>query len=722
MLNNLKLQESNLSVRSILMISIIVYMFMLSVRMVWAHYDYNDPNFIDNGFYLINSTDGFRFAAQTKEILAGFSTPQDGSPGFRPVALLAAYLSKIGIPKEWLFFYLPPVLGSLSAIAVFLSGAALRLPIVGVAAAIFVSVSAGFFIRTSPGYFDDDMLSMTLPIFITASMLWALNSKNKISLPIIFLLGVTAKFWYPQSSLVLGALSVGAILWVLKYDRYEPMGYIAPLSLLISILPVGFAIKLGLFVATAVFFLAFAKDKKYIYRVLWLLGLAAIVYLISKFGLGEVARQWNNYVFKSEVISVGNLKYYSAFKTIAEAKALSPSQMVENMTASQIVFWLSLVGLAMLFILKRVSTVMIPLLLLGFLAMDGGNRFTPYAIPVLGLGLGFLGVLLSSYLFERIAEFGFTQRLLALKIDKIVPIVLVLAATVPSAYLLAGYKPKPDLQKPEIEALRVFDSVAKQGDYLMSWWDYGSPIRYFTKALPHSDSSYNEGHATFIEAKALTAISAAQSANLLADAAVTRQAQLLGAPSAPSTLEGILNAKGAKYKNVNELLAAMSEDGYQRNAQKFDTYLFLPYRQLSVFGAINHFAEVDPVSGKRLYSSFFRFFQHFSEDDSAITFAPDVYIDKKNGLFYLGQNSMPLKSATIVKMDENGRSTVQESKLRDDGIARVIFLQDAKAFIVCDERSFLSSYIQMYLFDNYDTKYFEPIVSSQLVKIYKVKR
>ncbi len=98
------------------------------------------------------------------------------------------------------------------------------------------------------------------------------------------------------------------------------------------------------------------------------------------------------------------------------------------------------------------------------------------------------------------------------------------------------------------------------------------------------------------------------------------------------------------------------------------------------------------------------------------------YTYKKNGLFYLGQNSMPLKSATIVKMDENGRSTVQESKLRDDGIARVIFLQDAKAFIVCDERSFLSSYIQMYLFDNYDTKYFEPIVSSQLVKIYKVKR
>ena len=88
--------------------------------------------------------------------------------------------------------------------------------------------------------------------------------------------------------------------------------------------------------------------------------------------------------------------------------------------------------------------------------MDGGNRFTPYAIPVLGLGLGFLGVLLSSYLFERIAEFGFTQRLLALKIDKIVPIVLVLAATVPSAYLLADYKPKPDLQKPEIAALRAF--------------------------------------------------------------------------------------------------------------------------------------------------------------------------------------------------------------------------------------------------------------------------
>ena len=723
-LKNISLNDETLSAGWVAFTALLLYVFMFAVRLVWAYYDYSNPNFLYDGYSLINSTDGYRFAAHTKEILAGLQNPQDGSPGFRPVAVLAAYLAKIGFTKEWVFFYLPPILGSLSAVGVLLLGVSVGLPTVGIAGAIFTAVSAGFFVRTSPGYFDDDMLSMVLPIFVSASMIWALNTKKAISILALVFLAFLLRWWYPQSAIALGLISIGALGWVLKYARYEPMGYVAIAALVIPSAPLPWWAKLAALIGVYIFFTAVAKNNKKIYLLFWVAVAGAVLFGVSKFGLGEISRQWNNYVFKAETINVGSLKYYASFKTIAEARALTPLQMIENIAASQIVFWVALVGVFLLVAAKRVSIVLLPVLLLGFLAMDGGNRLTPYAIPILGLGIGAFALFATKYI--DLIPSRFTEPLF-LKIKKghivrFAVIVFGIIATMPSAFLLAAYTPKPDLQKQEIEALKLFDSTAKQGDYLMTWWDYGSPIRYYTKALPHSDSSYNEGFATYPEAAAMTSMSQSFSAHILADAAEFRQSVLEGKASAPSTLEGIFNSSGNRYKNINELLSAMGEKNYVGLKKTRDVYLFLPYRQAAVFSAIQHFAERDLLSGEKKYSSFFKFSTGFTEDESTITMDNGISLDKKNGMAYLGNSKMPLKSATVVAMDANGKSVYEESKLREDGVARLIYIQNAKAFIVCDERSYNSAYVQMYLFDKYDPEYFEPVVSSQLVKIYKIKR
>jgi len=51
----------------------------------------------------------------------------------------------------------------------------------------------------------------------------------------------------------------------------------------------------------------------------------------------------------------------------------------------------------------------------------------------------------------------------------------------------------------------------------------------------------------------------------------------------------------------------------------------------------------------------------------------------------------------------------------------VIFMKNYNTFLVLDSEVFNSTYIQMFVLENYDKKLFEPVILNPQAKVYKLK-
>jgi dolichyl-diphosphooligosaccharide--protein glycosyltransferase/undecaprenyl-diphosphooligosaccharide--protein glycosyltransferase len=50
-----------------------------------------------------------------------------------------------------------------------------------------------------------------------------------------------------------------------------------------------------------------------------------------------------------------------------------------------------------------------------------------------------------------------------------------------------------------------------------------------------------------------------------------------------------------------------------------------------------------------------------------------------------------------------------------------IYMKSYNKFIVLDNKTLNSSYIQLFVLENYNKKYFEPVILSPYAKVYKLK-
>jgi dolichyl-diphosphooligosaccharide--protein glycosyltransferase/undecaprenyl-diphosphooligosaccharide--protein glycosyltransferase len=296
-----------------------------------------------------------------------------------------------------------------------------------------------------------------------------------------------------------------------------------------------------------------------------------------------------------------------------------------------------------------------------------------------------------------------------------------LIASVPNFYHIYDYKIPTVFSNTLAKQLTELGKIAGREDYVFAWWDYGYPIRYYSDVKNHSDGGKHDGSTNFIESFILGSTSQRAAANMMRES-VEGYEELIkkGEEQNRSTLEYLLSKKGIEPKNYQDYLASLKSEEFKAATKTRDVYLFLPFEMFEIFPTVKLFSDVDLISGQQASEPYFGLFLDFVENEDSIDLGGVVF-DKKTNTIKMGQNKLSLKTISSSYYDKNGSLVTKTQKLSETAEFHLIALPSHHAYILADDASFNSLFVQLFVFENYDKNLFEKVSSTPEAKIFRLK-
>lgn len=147
---------------------------------------WDNPAYLFGGEYLLATHDAYCWIAGAE----GF-----GSGNGQPMAILLRLLSDIsGQPPALVGFWVPPFMGGVLAVAVFLWALLLKRPYAGVCAGVLVSLAPAFFARTLLGFYDTDLITLLFALLLGLVPAFWLHAR--LSSPAQLVFGASRRLWY----------------------------------------------------------------------------------------------------------------------------------------------------------------------------------------------------------------------------------------------------------------------------------------------------------------------------------------------------------------------------------------------------------------------------------------------------------------------------------------------------------------------------------------------
>ena len=152
-----------------------------------------------------------------------------------------------------------------------------------------------------------------------------------------------------------------------------------------------------------------------------------------------------------------------------------------------------------------------------------------------------------------------------------------------------------------------------------------------------------------------------------------------------------------------------------------DIYMYLPYRMLSILPTVAKFSDIDLMTGKTNRRPFIYQTNRFKDSGSLLNLSNGVVFNKKSGMLKIGNQEVPVKEFLITSYDKNKKLTRQRQNIHKDGKIYLVYMRSYNTFLVLDEDMLNSTYIQLFVFENYDKNLFEPVVLDPSAKVFKLK-
>lgn len=696
---NLQSDSSNLKI--LFLFVIIAYLFSLSMRTIWVTEFQGMAESKWNNELMINTNDGYWFAEGARDILKGSHQPNDLSPINEPISLLTAWLSQIApISFETLILYMPAIFGSLIVIPIILIGRTLGQTGIGFIAALLASVTHSYYNRTMTGYYDTDMLTIVLPLFALYSIILAItHQRNRFLIPITIAFAMT-QWWYPQSYSLNTGLLVMTILYTLFFERKNHHFYKISLFIIIGILSLPIWIKIGIALAIFAFFhYKPALDQK------WFWGLFTIIIAVYFFtgGVDPIWAQLKAYVVRDSVSDDAGLHFYNVAQTVREAGNIPFTVFAERISGHPITFVLALIGYVLALIAYRPLLITLPLVGLGFIAMSAGLRFTIYAVAPMAIGFAYL-----LFLLTRSIQIGWLKYITILSLTTV--------ALYPNYLHIKEYMTPTVLTTKEVTVLTKLGDISTPEDYVISWWDYGYPIRYYSDVKTLVDGGKHSGDVNYPASYVLTQ--------------PQQNAAFMARLSVEYTERGYDNNKSAiiaemlkmyKSESVEDLMINLNLDPTLLPKSSRDVYFYFPLRMMEIFPTVTLFSYLDLKNpANALQQPFFYMSQQFQDTGKTIELGNGFSIVKDKSILKLGNQEIPIKSFYQVGYDPQQKIQINRQQFASEGL-NIIFMGSYGRFLILDDFYLNSSYIQMFVFEQYDPKLFEPVILDPLSKVYKLK-
>jgi len=721
------LNDTSYEIKKTLLYIAIAFTFSVIMRLIWVYYFNDYAPFHYNGAFMINTNDGYYWAEGARDLLSGTTTNPDAKEYFdkfhqlhdsSPVTSASAQLTALFVKIlpfsfENIIFYMPLFLSSLVVVPIILIARLLKNLEMGLIAALLASIAWSYYNRTMAGYYDTDMLNIVLPMFLLWSVIWAIKTNKDIYLLITAIDILVYRWWYPQSYSVDFSFLGLILAYALLFDRKNLFNYKLLTIMLFAMMNGAIFLRLGLVGVAYIFF----RNKKYDKYLFYILAVAVGLFLFSG-GLSPIWDRLRLYIFHSSVSSTQKglgLHFFRVIQTIREAGHIPFTTFADRISGHIVVFIISFFGYLYLLYKERIMLFSLPLLGLGFLAYFGGLRFTIYAVPVLAFGI--------AYLITEIARIMPTKKLKYLSMTA-----FTLAILFPNYKHIESYKVPTVFNADEVEVLSLLGKKAHREDYVIAWWDYGYPIRYYTDVKTLVDGGRHNGDVNFPVSYILThnQQAAAKMARLDVEYAeksfALKDAKKAGELDKNLTIFSNIEqmTKDYGFKDTNNFLATLQTD-IKLPKKTRDVYIYLPFRMLNIYPTIRLFSNLDLMSGKRGSQPFFYVSRDLRDLGDRIDLGRNIFLDKRTSELHLGSKKIPIRRFVTTKYSADMQLQKSVKLLDYSSDISIIYMADYNTMLVLDEQSYNSLYVQLFVLQNYDKKLFEPVILSPGAKVYKLK-
>lgn len=708
----INLKESITTSGYFLLLIMIAFVFSVSIRLIWVDQFSAVDSFKWNNEIMINTNDGYYYAEGARDIIKGSHEANDLSSVESPLSKLTAVLASVlPISFETLILYMPTFFGSLLVVPIMLIARVFNQDMVGFIAALLGSIVWSYYNRTMTGYYDTDMLIVVFPTFFVWGVLFSLSRENSDSFFIAPLFSILAMTWHGGTINIVNSMFFLTFFYVLIFERRNLYYYkfLSVLVLALTTLPI--TLKLTSMMALIAIF-HFLKEKLTDKLIIILTILSAIIYLI--FGgaewIGGILH--NAYVTRALHADDLNLSlhYYGVVNTVREAGHIPFETFANRISGHTITFWLSLLGYILFTFRYRLFILTLPMVALGFFALQGGLRFTVFAVPFMAIGVSYLIFLVAS----------FVKTLFADKIQKYAQYVVITLGTIailyPNIIHIIAYKVPTVFTKEEVQVLDKLGKIASREDYVVSWWDYGYPIRYYADVKTLVDGAKHDGGPNFTVSFALlnNQMAAANMMRLDVEYTERNYNEFCG-----NSFECML--KSYDIKNPNDFIELLNSKDVELPKKTRDIFVFLPLKMMDIVPTIDLFSNLDLISGQQYRKPLFYKSTSIQDTGMSVNLGNGVEIMKQGGQIKFGNQMVNINQFVATEYDAEGALHKHVQSFDPSSPVYVIFMKNYNQFLVLDKRLYESMYIQLFVLENYDKELYEPIVLSPFTKVYKLK-
>lgn len=642
----------------------IAYIFSVFSRFSLYYKAKENPDFsIENKIVPIWTADAGLYGGYAKEILSGANLPFNSE--YAAGHLIAFVASASSLDLDAVMFFIPAFLASLIVIPIILLGRLYQMPIVGFAAALLGSIGSNYYYRTHLGYADTDMLIFPLSFLILYALCALSHTKNLFYAILAVLFSAALLGWYHSAK----PLVFGFFLFFIAYSL--------------------------------VFDLKDLKANKP-YRFFILGSIASLVAAISVFGLqSSFYARALEYFNKPKTLSItdasgAKLEMDAMLGWVSESGSFDFWESLQYIGGHWIFVALGIVGaVALFFKHKSFLFIWIPLIV-GLFSFKLGIRFATFAVIPIWFGVAYLLSFAAQKLDARLGRISVNSVLIML-------FALLLAFNLKQAQNYNSII-KPVLDANEARMLRFISAHADKNNVLISWWDVGWPMRYFSNLNPLVDNGKFDIDTSVCASVFLSPnpIFSANAAGYFANS------------YAQSGYDGYVLDKEAKKQNLGSLINSLESKEFQLKKET-DVYFYFSDSLIDKLPVISKFAILGSALKQDRLLQYFPVAKPFSQNDRYI-YAPDFALDRQKGKIATKDGKEGPVSGFFISDGEK----FSYQRFFPNADYNIIVYKN-KHIIVADNASLNSFFVKGYLLNSYDKTLFDVASQTQTSKILKLK-
>jgi len=704
-LNTIESQTTN---RTLILYILFAFLFSLTIRVFFYYQISNNSNyFYENNIIALWNADSGLYGFYAKQLLDGVVYPLTSE--YMAGYLIYWIVKLTGFNIASVIFFIPAFCSSLIVIPIILIAKNYNITKIGVYAALFGSVAGSYYHRTHLGFYDTDMLNVFFPLLLIYFLIKQVDSKNILYSISTSITLIAFYFWYHSSQAIIASLIITYIIYVILFELKHNYSYQSLLVLFITITPMENSYKIPLLFIVPSLFAIINRYTNINYK--YYLALSIILIATASFsakGLSNNISKYydraNAYVNKSEIIDLGKIKLKATLSNVAEAQSVDFTELSRLILGNIPLFIIALLGYMALLIRYRSMLLSAPLVFLAFLSMFAGLRFSIYGVMLFSFGLAF-GIYLINTILQKKGVFSSKISTATTHIALILVIFFTL-----NNILSYNKKTSPSIfsSTEDLNALKNLENHSKRGDFILTWWDYGWSLWYYTKMQTLIDNGKHHED-NYIVSKIL----------LSTNQTFVRNASVF---FSEKYIEG--RAKGfpsvMKYFNAKhkmEYLEQFNNKEFVPPKKKRELYILLHQRMIPSLISIELFSNLDPKTGKSKPSNISNIAylnKRYNSSQNILYTTTSVKINKSRGLIALLEGTAKMKRLSIIE-----NSVVKFEQDYQSANNGYILVNDNRVFLI-KPKIYDSFLIQALLFDNYNRNYFTKIARTKNFLILKV--